>query len=124
MCDNGNALRSHERAQMTGEDRNKRVLSTLLAELPDPVLALDLATMRVVDASRGAFGYSKEELAALDAFALFPRWWNAEKGLDPGTSVATLCRAKDGTSTPVEIHFTRAHAEGLDLLLAAVRARG
>jgi PAS domain S-box-containing protein len=115
-------------AAMMAEDLTTRperpVLATLIDRLPDPILAFDLGTMHVVDASRDAFGYSREELLLLDAFALFPRWWNAAKGLDPGATVATFCREKDGTSAPVEIHFARARFDGAPLLVASVRARG
>ncbi len=103
-----------------------RILATLVDSFPDPVLAYDPVTFRVLDVNRqdGAFGYSRDELLGLDAFALFPRWWNAEKGLAPGASIATFCRDKDGTSSSVEIHFSHARAaHGVDVLLASVRTR-
>ncbi len=104
---------------------SQRLVSTLIDETPDVLLVLDVETMRVLDVNRsteGAFGYPRERLLTLDAFALFPRWWDAAKTLEPGTAVSTLCRHADGSEAPVEVRFVRAQPEGGPaVLVAAVR---
>ena len=104
---------------------SRLLVATVLRDSPDVILVLDVETMRVLDSSRGsdgAFGYSEEELLALDAFALFPRWWDAAKTMDPGTTVSTLCTHKDRSETSVDLRFARSRApDDRAVLVATVR---
>jgi PAS domain S-box-containing protein len=106
-------------------ERGARYVAALADHAPDVVLVLDVETMRVLDVNRGdagAFGYSRAALLALDAFALFPRWWDAAKDLEPGSSVSTLCRHADGREVPVDVRFARARAaDDREVLVAAAR---
>jgi two-component system response regulator HydG len=110
---------------MGGEERSgAELVADLVRAQPDVVLVLDVETFRVVDVNRGpegAFGYRREELLTRDAFALFPRWWDAGKALDPGAVVATYVRNADGTEAPVDMRLSRATHTGRDLVLASVR---
>ncbi|HEX8795820.1 MAG TPA: sigma 54-interacting transcriptional regulator [Polyangiaceae bacterium] len=96
----------------------------LVRHLSDVVLVFDVESLRVVDVNRGdegAFGFSHEELLARDAFALFPRWWDAAKTLEPGAAVATYVKHADGTESPVDMRLARARHGDRDVILASVR---
>ena len=84
-------------------------------------LVFDAGSLRVLDVEPrdGAFGYARDDLLALDAFALLPRWWNAAKAVD--APVITFLRPKQGALVPVTIAFTR---EGHERLVADIRERG
>jgi two-component system, NtrC family, response regulator AtoC len=93
-----------------------------LALLPEVVLLLDPERLGIVGLNRDAvWGYAREELLALDAFALFPRWWVAGKSIAPNHRAVTLLRQKDGTELLVEIVFSRAELGTRDVLVASVR---
>jgi PAS domain S-box-containing protein len=101
------------------------VVAGLVEALPDVVLVFAVESLRVLDVNRGAagaFGFSRDELCARDAFALFPRWWDAAKTLEPGAAVATYVKHKDGTEHPVDIRLARGRAGDREILLAAVRS--
>jgi two-component system response regulator HydG len=69
-------------------------------------ITFDVASLKVIAVdSDDAFGWSKTELFALDAFALFPRWWNAGKTAE--VPVMTFLRPKTGPLVPVTIAFER-----------------
>jgi two-component system response regulator HydG len=88
-------------------------------------LVFDVETLRVVDVGDGGstFGYSRDELLASDAFALFPRWWNAAKTMQPGASVVTFLKPKRGPGVPVEVRFDREVRAARAVLVAAVHVR-
>ncbi len=93
-------------------------------ELPDVIVVFDAEKLRVRDVNRGdegAFGYGRAELLELDAFALFPRWWDAEKTLEPGAAVATYVKLAGGEELPVDMRLSRARLGGADSILACVR---
>jgi PAS domain S-box-containing protein len=93
-----------------------------LSSIHEVVLVLDEERLRVVDVNREAvWGYSRRELLALDAFALFPRWWVAGKNIEPNHRTVTLLRPKGGAEVLVDIGFSRATIEGRDLIVASVR---
>jgi PAS domain-containing protein len=106
-------------------DGGRDLIGELVRAHPDVVLALDVETFRVIDVNRGpsgAFGYARDQLLALDAFALFPRWWDAGKTLDAEAAVATYVRHADGSEVPVDMRLSRIAHEGRGVILAAVRA--
>src|SRR4051812_37687997 len=85
------------------------------------ILLFDAQSLRLVDApSEGGFGYTREELLTLDAFALFPRWWNAAKVVE---SVVTLAKPRAGPFVPVRLAFSRTEHGGREVLKAEVMAR-
>ena len=100
-------------------------MTTLINDSPDVLLVLDVESLRVVDVNRGeegAFGYPRLTLLALDAFSLFPRWWDAEKTLKPGAAVATFVKLADGVEQPADIRLSRSRdSQGREVILAAVR---
>jgi PAS domain S-box-containing protein len=100
-------------------------LSAITRALPDVVLVLDAAKLHIRDVNRAeAFGYDRDELIALDAFALFPRWWDATKSLDPGSAaVATYLKPKTGEEIPVDVRLSRTRLDDDqdDVILACVR---
>ncbi|MDB4934271.1 MAG: domain S-box [Labilithrix sp.] len=116
----GGAAGSGSAAWPTGVD-----FAAIARELPDVVLVLDVDKLKVRDVNRGpegAFGFTRDELLARDGFALFPRWWDAEKTLRPGAAVATFVKQKTGDEAPVDIRMSRARlGDGRDVILACVR---
>jgi len=97
----------------------------LARELPDVVLVLDMERLEVRDVNRGpegAFGFTRDELLARDGFALFPRWWDAEKTLRRGAAVATFVKQKTGDEAPVDIRMSPARlGDGREVIVACVR---
>jgi PAS domain S-box-containing protein len=93
-----------------------------LALLPEVVLLFDPERLGVVGVNRDAvWGYARDELLALDAFALFPRWWVAGKSIGQDHRTVTLLRQKDGAEVLVEIVFSRAALGPRDVLVASIR---
>jgi two-component system, NtrC family, response regulator AtoC len=93
-----------------------------LALLPEVVLVFDADRLGIVGVNRdAAWGYTREELSGLDAFALLPRWWVAGKSIPAEHRTVTLLRQKDGVEALVEIVFSRTALGGRDVLVASVR---
>jgi PAS domain S-box-containing protein len=93
-----------------------------LAVLPEVVLLFDAERLGIVGVNRDrVWGYTREELCRLDAFAIFPRWWMAGKSIPSDHRTVTLLRQKDGAEVLVEIVFSRAEVGGRDVLVASVR---
>jgi PAS domain S-box-containing protein len=102
-----------------------RRLPAVVDRIADVVLVLDCETLRVVDVNRTgrlAFGYARAELLELDAFALFPRWWEATKTAAPDARLTTFCRDKSGAEEPVELSVSATEDAGVPLLVVTVRA--
>ena len=77
------------------------------AVAPEVVLVLDEERLRIIEAADAGWGYSRDELLAMDAFALFPRWWKAGKNVASEQTTVTLVRHKSGREALVEIRFSR-----------------
>ncbi len=91
-------------------------------EMPDALVVFDVEKLRVRGCNHDeAFGYARDELLALDAFALFPRWWDAEKTLEPGAAVATYVKTKGGDERAVDLRLARARLPSGEVILASVR---
>jgi PAS domain S-box-containing protein len=118
-------MRSAMRMRLTSDDDIGSGLDfgAIASELPDPVIVFDAEKLRVRGVNHAsAFGYTRDELLALDAFALFPRWWDAEKTLEPGAAVATYVKTKSGDETPVDLRLSRAKlANDREVIVASVR---
>jgi PAS domain S-box-containing protein len=106
-------------------DGGEGLVAELVQAHPDVVLVFDVESFRVIDVNRGpsgAFGYARGQLLSLDAFALFPRWWDAGKTLDKDVAVATYVRRADGSEAPVDLRLSRVTHAGRGVILASVRA--
>jgi PAS domain S-box-containing protein len=91
-------------------------------ESAEVVVVLDEERLRIIDVNReAAWGYTRAQLLALDAFALFPRWWMAGKNVAPGQRMVTLLQQKVGGEVLVDVVFSRTTIEGRAALVASVR---
>ncbi|MCA1662832.1 MAG: sigma 54-interacting transcriptional regulator [Myxococcales bacterium] len=90
--------------------------------MPDILLLIDPETLRVGEANRDAFGYSRVELLALALPHLLPRLSRKEivgriATCDP---LETVCRDKDGNDLAIDLRFGKAGKH----VVAAIRDIG
>jgi PAS domain S-box-containing protein len=106
----------------TPNDDQGATARATLSSIAEVVLVFDEEKLRVMDLNRDhAWGFTRAELEALDAFALFPRWWVAGKNIEADHRTVTLLKQKGGAEVLVDIHFTRAEINGRRVLVASVR---
>ena len=96
--------------------------SSVLEAIPDLLLVVDPESLRVVDANRAAFGYTKAQLTAFTLPHLLPKLSRAQiaERIARWDALETLCRDQDGNDVPVDLRFGRAGR----LVVAVVRDIG
>jgi PAS domain S-box-containing protein len=96
--------------------------SSWFEAVPDVLLIVDAATLRIAEANRDAFGYARSELPALALPHLLPKLSRAEiaERVARCERVDTVCRDKDGNDIAVDLVFGHAGKQ----VVAAVREMG